>query len=138
MVSSTRNRIHIENCNFIKNAAWGINKSGSGGFNGLILNCGFGSGTAANTSGTIATSIQALEIGSVTFGSNLLPWVDAPNGDFRINLAAAKGAGRGSFLQTAASYAGAIGYPDIGAAQHQESGGASVFNPLAQTIITVL
>ena len=64
-------------------------------------------------------------IGAVTYGANLTPWVDPANGDFRINLAAAKGAGRGTFLQTSASYTGTVGFPDIGAAQHLDSGGAS-------------
>lgn len=138
MTSSSRNRLYAENCNFIKNGAWGINKSGSGGLNGMIRNCGFGAGTQANTSGTIATSIQAQEVGSVTYASDVTPWVDPANGDFRINLAAAKGAGRGNFTQTAASYAGAIAYPDIGAAQHLDAGGAAVFNPLESPIITSL
>ena len=38
------------------------------------------------------------------------------NGDFRINLTAAKGTGRGTYMQTAASYTGTVGYPDVGAA----------------------
>lgn len=123
MLSSSRNRLYIENCNFIKNGGWGINKSGSGGFNGVIRNCGFGAGTQVNTSGTIATTIQAAEVGSVTYADDVTPWTDPANGDFRINLAAAKGTGRGLFTQTAASYAGTIAYPDIGAAQHQDAGG---------------
>ena len=89
------------------------------------MNCGFGAGTSANTSGTTTTTAQvAFDItGSVTYASNAIPWVDAPNGDFRITLTTAKGAGRGVFTQTQSSYTGAIGYPDIGAGQHLESGG---------------
>jgi hypothetical protein len=62
-------------------------------------------------------------IGSVTYATDVTPWVDPTNGDFRINLAAAKGTGRGTFTQTASSYAGTVGYPDIGAAQ--STGGGS-------------
>ena len=59
----------------------------------------------------------------MNFASDVTPWVDPANGDFRINLAAAKGAGRGSYTQNAGG--GTVGYPDIGAAQHQDSGGSA-------------
>lgn len=116
---------YVENCNFTKNTGWGINSSGSAVRNGYLINNGFGAGTEANGSGTIngLSGVQSgvIESGNITYASNASPWVDAPNGDFRITLAASKGAGRGSFTQTASSYAGAIGYPDVGAAQHLES-----------------
>lgn len=118
--------VTIESCNFIKNGTYGIIGNGAGGRIGSVINCGFGAGTAANSSGTTSSLKGIIETGSVTYGSNLLPWVDAPNGDFRINLAAAKGAGRGTFTQTASSYAGAVGYPDIGSNQHQDAGGSTV------------
>lgn len=113
-------RVSIENCNFVKNGGYGINISVGTGF-GSISNCGFGSGTQVNTSGSI-NSFKGTTIGTVTYASGVTPWVDPANGDFRINLAAAKGAGRGAFTQTAASYAGAVGYPDIGSTQHQDAG----------------
>ncbi len=119
----------IENCNLVKNGTggtgYGINCSGAGVRHGLIRNCGFGSGTAANTTGTTTGLSSLVESGSVTYASNLLPWVDAANGDFRISLATAKGAGRGTFVETAASYTGTVGYPDIGAGQHADAGGTS-------------
>jgi hypothetical protein len=109
----------IENCNFVKNGGWGINSSGSStARHGLVTNCGFGSGAQVNSSGQVATAGSVVTTGSVTYASGVTPWVDPANGDFRINLAAAKGAGRGAFTQTAASYAGTIAYPDIGASQH--------------------
>jgi hypothetical protein len=117
----------IENCNFIKNGTYGILNSGDGVM--AVRNCGFGAGTQANTSGTINASAGTAfeESGNVTYVSNVTPWVDPANGDFRITLTAAKGAGRGSFTQTAASYTGTIGYPDIGAAQHLESASGGSF-----------
>jgi hypothetical protein len=123
---------YLENCNFIKNGTYGIDFGNGGIANGMAINCGFGSGTQANTSGQTRVGSGGLAefIGSVTYASGVTPWVDPANGDFSINLAAAKGAGRGNFMQTAASYAGTIGYPDIGAAQHQDTGGAS--GPIAQ------
>lgn len=113
----------IQNCNLVKNGTWGINSSGSLVLrNGSIVNCGFGSGTQANTSGTVVTGLTGIsEMGSVNYASDVTPWVDPANGDFRINLAAAKGTGRGTFTETQASYTGTIGYPDIGAAQHFEN-----------------
>ncbi len=117
----------FENCNFVKNGGWGVNIIGTGGFNATLRNCGFGSGTQVNTSGTVAaiSTGNVDNIGPVTYASGVTPWVDPANGDFRINLAAAKGAGRGAFTETQASYAGTIGYPDIGAAQHLESAAAA-------------
>jgi hypothetical protein len=108
--------LYLENCNLIDNGGWGINGSGAGARNGAVINCGFGAGTAANTSGTTTGLKSMVESGSVTYGSNVVPYVDAPNGDFRVNVSAAH-AGRGTFTQTAASYAGTVGYPNIGAAQ---------------------
>lgn len=116
---------YIDSCNFVKNGGYGVAGANNSSNNGTIINCGFGSGSQANTSGTTQIGGATLEIGSVNYASGLTPWVDPANGDFRINLAAAKGAGRGSFTQTAASYAGTIGYPDIGAAQHLDAGGAA-------------
>ena len=111
--------IYVENCNFIDNGGWGLSTTGSC----ILVNCGFGSGTAANTSGTRTVTLGLIESGTVTYAADVTPWVDPANGDFRISLSAAKGAGRGAFTQTAPSYSGTVGYPDIGAAQHQDSGG---------------
>ncbi len=87
------------------------------------MNCGYGAGTQANTSGATNGTGDLDVGGAVTYASDATPWADPANGDFRISLAAAKGAGRGAFTQTAASYAGTVGYPDIGAAQSAASGG---------------
>lgn len=121
-------QLYIENTNLVKNTGHGINLSGATA-NGLIQNCGFGAGTQANSS-QINAAVGVTVAGSVTYANDVTPWTDPANGDFRISLAAAKGAGRGSFTQTAASYAGTVGYPDIGAAQHQESGGGGSSNKL--------
>ena len=126
------NVFSVINSNFANNGGYGINVVSTIN-SGILLNNGFGSGTAANTSGqtNLPAANNLIDSGAVTYAANALPWVDAPNGDFRITLAAAKGAGIGTFTQTAASYTGAIAYPDIGAAQHQDAaagGGGPVFN----------
>ena len=127
-VSGTNDSVNLlKNCNFVKNGGYGISFVASAvNQNTQIHNCGFGSGTQANTSGQIQNQGNAYVVGSVTYASNVTPWVDPANGDFRISLAAAKCAGRGAFTQTAASYSGTVGYPDIGSAQHQDSGGGGV------------
>jgi hypothetical protein len=109
-------RFFFKNCNIVKNGGWGINGLGAGARNGAVINCGFGSGTAANTSGTTTGLKSMTEAGSVNYPSGVTPWVDPDNGDFRIVLAAARGTGRGSFTQTASGYAGTVDRPDIGAA----------------------
>lgn len=126
-LSTTTNGIcTIRNCNFIKNTGWGINSAlTTGRWFGFVDNCGFGSGTQANGSGTTNATDALIISNSVTYASDVTPWVDPANGDFRINLTAAKNSGRGSFTETQASYSGTIGYPDIGAAQHLDSGGTA-------------
>ena len=114
----------LENCNFVKNGGWGINRSGSSLMVGAFRNLGFGAGTQANVSGNIAAGISGVDtINTVNYVADVTPWVDPANGDFRISLATAKGTGRGAFTQTAAGYTGTIGYFDVGAAQHKDSGG---------------
>lgn len=114
--------IHIESCNFLKNGGYGIRDGSTVAALVTVINCGFGSGTQANTSGKF--SGVANDEATVDYAADVTPWADPANGDFRITLAAAKGAGRGAFTQTAAGYSGTVGYPDIGAAQHQDSGTA--------------
>jgi hypothetical protein len=119
-VSGGITALYAENCNLVKNGAYGISPGGSPNL-GYVRNCGFGSGTQANTSGQ-TNGIGNIEVsGSVTYAANVTPWADPANGDFRVSLATAKGAGRGTFTQTATSYTGTVAYPDIGAAQHFEA-----------------
>ena len=125
LTSSTASVFCAANSNFVKNGGYGINNTSNGPFCGLLANCGFGAGTQANTSGNTNNLRDIQEIGTVTYAADVTPWVDPVNGDFRITLAAAKNAGRGTFTQTASSYSGTVGYPDIGAAQSAATGGGS-------------
>jgi hypothetical protein len=121
----------IESCNFTKNAGYGINISSIVSTAVTrIVTCGFGAGTEANALGQTNGTTYADLSGSVAYASNASPWTDAANGDFRISLVEAKGAGRGVFCQSQSGYAGTVGYPDIGAAQHQDSGGGGI--PIAR------
>ena len=96
--------IDVENCNFVKNDAEGINLGGGCTWAATVTNCGFGSGTQANTSGQVnspgVASGNATIIGSITYASGVTPWVDPVHGNFNINLAAAENTGRGNFTQT--------------------------------------
>lgn len=116
----------VENCNALDNGGYGIGwGAGTSPRRGVIANCGFGSGTMANTSGTVETGFPSMiEIDSVTYAADVTPWVDPDNGDFRISLAAAKNAGRGFFRETSGND-GTVGYPDIGAAQHEDAAAAA-------------
>jgi hypothetical protein len=121
--------ILLENCNSIKNSNYGVAISGSGTAHILLFRkIGLGAGTQANTSGGIqSVSGHIIENTSFSYPNDVTPWVDPENGDFRISLTEAKGAGQGTFLQTSSLYSGGtIGYPDIGAAQHLDSGGSTV------------
>jgi hypothetical protein len=117
--------VFVQNCNLVKNGGYGIQGSGSTR-HGVVRSCDFGSGTQANTSGQTNALGGVQESGSVTYAADVTPWTDPANGDFRINLAAAKGAGRGSFTQTQVGYAGMVAYPDVGAGQHRDTGGLSL------------
>lgn len=115
--------IFIENCNFVKNVLWGINIFPfSSNRVGVVQYCGFGSGSQANGSGTVATTgwgaVSIRDSTFVTYASGVTPWVAPTTGDFRINNAQAWNTGRGAFVETQGGYSGTVGYPDIGAADH--------------------
>jgi hypothetical protein len=107
----------IESCNFLKNTTAGINIANAlGTCVGNIRNCGFGTGTMAN--GTdIINDTNILESGNISYASGVTPWAAPDTGNFKITLAAAINAGRGTFTETQASYTGTVGFPVIGAAQ---------------------
>ena len=113
---------YLESCNAVSNGGYGVSRLGSRHF-GEAVNCGFGAGTAANTSGQTGDLDAVAIIGSVTYADDVTPWNDPANGDFTIALAAAKGAGRGTFTQTEAGESGTVGTIDIGAAQAAAGGG---------------
>lgn len=129
-VTGNRSYIRIKNTNVINNGAWGLlatlAASQTQSFRLMISNMGYHN----NTSGTksIGAGWLLTDAGEVSLGA--VPYNAPTTGDFRITLAAAKGAGRGVFTQTQASYTGTVGYPDIGAAQHADSGGGGI--PIAR------
>ena len=117
-------KLFLQNCNFVKNGAWGILATSASSL--IVSNYSrFGAGTQANTSGEVSSYVGIVQFTTASYSADVTPWADPANGDFRINLSAAKGAGDGAFTQTAASYSGTTAYPDIGAAQHQETASSS-------------
>jgi hypothetical protein len=92
----------ILNCNFFKNGGYGVNIF-SGSAMGYVANCVFGASPVQNALGNINSPnmpLQTVNMNNVV--SAALPWMDGPNGDFRINPAVTvvKGTGRGTFTQT--------------------------------------
>lgn len=110
----------IENCNFVKNGGYGINFINDTNV-GTLYNNRFGAGTQANTSGTFSTQIGMDQKSNSSYASDVTPWIDPTNGDFRITLAAAKNAGRGTFTRDQTDLV--LSYPDIGSAQSQTVSG---------------
>lgn len=117
-LGGTNQVLYLESCNFLNNGGFAVGQTAANPSSVIARNCGFGSGTQANTSGNINPAIASIdELDSIIYAADATPWVDPDNGDFRIVLGSAKQAGRGQYLQDAAGYAGTIGYPDIGSAQ---------------------
>lgn len=120
--------VWIENCNLIKNTGKGINNAlTSAQLQGFVFNCGYGAGTQANGGGD-ATLGSLVESGKVTYPSNVTPWNAPSTGDFSLvstNTHAGFNAGRGAFTETDGTNTGTVGYPDIGAAQHNDTCGGT-------------
>lgn len=112
--------VEIINCNLLHNGGWGITSSGSSLRSGTILNCGFGAGTQANASGTIAANTGGINVvGTVTYANDTTPWVNAAGRDFTLtagSAAAFKGYGTFPF--------NTLSYPSIGASYPTNSGGS--------------
>ena len=110
--TSGNKQVFLTDCNFVANGGYGINLAGgTSTANGRFENCGFGSGTAANTSGATNSLGDTRVDGSVTYDSGQTPWNDPANGDFTVTLAAAKGRGTGL------NFSPTVSYPDRAAAQ---------------------
>lgn len=112
--------LSVSNSNFIKNAAWGIDPQNTVTNQIVVRNCGFGSGSQANASGTVNHPRSEDITNTVTYASEVTPWVDPSTGNFAITLAAAKNVGFGTMFDGTT-----VGYPDIGAAQATASGGGA-------------
>lgn len=114
----------LESCVSYGNGGWGIDGDTSFWKNMRMSNCAIG----GNTSGAINTSARFEVSGShITLASDPYPNATTTNGDFRTATSGSplRGAGMGTYPNTRASYVGVTGYPDIGAAQSQASGGTS-------------
>lgn len=112
----------VQNCIAETNTGVGINNNNTGG-NVLVNNA-----TYNNTGGgiTVGTGKQNMNTGAVTGSASF--FVDAPNQNFALNATAGAGS-----VARAAGYPGVLaiggtGYADIGALQHQDTGGVSFKN----------
>ena len=114
----------IINCNAVKNGGWGVFLTGAGLKKVIFRNCGFGSGAAANTSGTYSGNDQE-SIDMVFYAAGLTPWSDPAQGNFKVTLDAAKNVGRCSFTITDTGHwsSSTSGTVDIGSAPALFDGG---------------
>lgn len=111
------------NCNSVKNGGYGLFCSAQHWPNLVCIGIGFGSGTQANTSGTVNTNLIGDIRNSVTYPSNQTPWNAPTTGDFSITLAEAVNAGISTYTQKQAGYSGTTAYNSLGAAQPEASTG---------------
>lgn len=121
----------IQNNNFIKNGTYAFDGGTSATrLDGFMYNNGYGSGTQANTLGNynaFGTLILDDSFGTnsrVIYPSGVTPYSDPANGNFSLvntSTHAGYNAGRGAYTQTDGSNSNTVGYPDIGAAQHNDS-----------------
>jgi hypothetical protein len=120
-VSNTSTVTVARNCVFDSNGGFGLNA------NGIVFNTY--SAFRNNTSGATqvaGTNTSYVEEGLITLSAS--PFTDPANGNFSLNNtagggAAMRGLGYGT-LPTNFGYSGSsVGYPDVGAIQHQDSGG---------------
>jgi hypothetical protein len=117
----------IEDCNFVKNARWGIES-----INGCrylsIDNCGFGSGTMTNALGTITNLSSSILIrGTILYPTGSTPWTVTGTTNFTVVLPEAKHTGAKFYTVNGVSTN--WGYESIGAAQR---GAVGIFSGWAQ------
>lgn len=107
----------IRNCNFLKNGGYGVNTAlTTAHMWGVMDNCGFGTGTMANTSGRTNNTDALLITGNIDYDTGTTPWPAPATGNFTVTGLAAIGAGRGFFTETGSGKSGTVGTPNIGAA----------------------
>jgi hypothetical protein len=138
-VTATTGLFLLENCNAVENGTVGLSVTPTTGIYvsvrtlGVYNNGGDG-GTGTNAcNNTVVVSIS----NQVNYTTN--PYANASTavrpsaGDFTPSLATAKNAGRGTFTMDTTSgltySAGTTSFPDIGAAQHNDTGGGGGYRP---------
>ena len=115
---STTMLLSIVNCNFVKNGANGILFRRYGEI-GEFAGNRFGAGTMANTTAD-ATTFEPFSMSAAnnsSYASDVTPWSDPDNGNLSITLAAAVGAGYGTYTAAFNGFGTNVSYPDVGAAE---------------------
>ena len=119
-----------ENCIAYGNSGWGFNASNGASQLIYLLNCAGGSNTSGNYDNTkiIDSGPTKMVEGFVSLSGN--PFTNAAAGDFSLNnTAGAGGACRAAGFPGVFPAGLTTGYLDIGAAQHQDTGGGGVTAP---------
>lgn len=130
--------VSVDSCSFYANGGDGIKCSGQE----LIFNCIFSSNTGYGINASTVSKAKGVNSNRNAFYSNTagarnnvtagandvtltgIPFTDAPNGDFTLNNTSGAGANcRGTGAPGTIYGTTGVGYKDIGALQHQDSGG---------------
>lgn len=130
--------VNVVNCMIVSNTTAGIGVSQPNAMylNGHVMNCAFGTGTQTNSGGNFYSNVKGVSqdgstinglwiTGTITLPLNEVPWNAPTTGDFKITSSTAKGSGYENYTQTytGSTWTGTVGYPDVGAAQAQCTGG---------------
>lgn len=108
----------FENNTIAKNGTYGIDGGAATHLSGFIYNSGYGAGTYANSTANTHSLDNVTDTNSVSYASNVSPWVAETTGNFtHVWATAGTGAGRGAWMETQNSKTGTVGYPDIGGPQ---------------------
>lgn len=115
---------YIENCNLIANTGYGISSFTNGVAAtriGCVVSNYFGSGTQANTLGTVGPNVLStngcLVLGTSQYAADTTPYVNPSAWNFSLtNTASSYSGGRGIFTQWATN-GPTIAYRSVGAAQ---------------------
>jgi hypothetical protein len=126
---ASNSRMILQNCIAEDNAGWGVN---SVSFPSIVIRCAFFS----NTSGTVTGA--KTEVASITATASV--FTNAAAGDFSLNNTAGAGADLravGYIDLSGATFPRGLttSYLDVGIAQHQDAGGATVYVPIQTTTV---
>lgn len=110
----------LKNCNAIQNSKFGV--YGAAQVLAELYNCGFGSGTYYNVSGTIgyistAVRLQSIvtEFNTIIYPSSVSPYVSGDIGNFTMNIPLIIQSGSNVFIAAAPEFSGTIGHMGVGA-----------------------
>jgi hypothetical protein len=135
-ITATSGLFLLENCNAVQNGTFGLSVTPTTGIYVSVRTFGvynnnLDGGTGTNAcNNTVVVSISNQVNYTASPYNNASTAVRPSAGDFTPSLATAKNAGRGNFTMDSSIYsATTTAFPDIGAVQHQDTGGGGGYRP---------